>query len=160
MQATKVKHRGERPDMTETVSWSCESECRSPRRLRTSPILHDTPSSHSSLPSLFCLSSPSFSSLGSVNHLPLTAVIFFFSFSQWLCICLFPPHTRLCGENVIFICVHHEVGWLRGLQKWRFNTGWIIKPPGLVTGTHSRTPKADSHIDHVATLLRSSESVR
>lgn len=153
MQATKVKQRGERPDMPETASWSCESGChrrlRSPRRLRTSAILNDTPSSHSSLPSLFCLSSPPFSSLGSVTHLPPTAVIFFFFSPLSDSASVFFPLTRAFVVKMQYSFVFT----IRGLQKWRFNTGWIIKPPGPVTGTHSRTPKADSRIDHVATLL-------
>lgn len=48
-------------------------------------------------------------------------------------------HTRVDGENAIFIGVHHYAGWLRGLQKWRFNTAWIIKPPGPVTDTETYT---------------------
>lgn len=57
MQAAKVKQRGERPDMPETASWFCESgRHRAPSPRRTSPILNDTPSSHSSLRLLFILS--------------------------------------------------------------------------------------------------------
>lgn len=118
VQATLLKQHGEKSDMTETVSPSCEIGQRSTLQAffpslsfsmplhpsRRSLFLNHT-LSFCALPALLSLfflqlTLQCYSSVSSRHHLLLSVTLH-------LSLPLSDTHTRVDGENAIFICVHH-----------------------------------------------------